>query len=222
MRTVNCIVVWLLLLFVRDAVAQVCPECDARQDFTCLTVKTSPSVTVPSSKVGAYYSFMMNYDYGVVDYTATEFRKNTSVIALNNWCRNKRTRNLDAGDLTNASRTEDILLATGDVLSSYREFSWYNPVDSTAVEENNVVKSFALYPNPTSAHIDISVELNSTEDPTTVAIYDPQGALVFMPVISHVGSDLHVGCDFESSGWYTVVIYQGSVPVASTIVHVTQ
>ncbi len=340
----RCIAVGLLILLAEDVRGQTCAECDARQDFSDLTMKVGgTNVTVPGSKSGAYYNFTMNYEYGVVSYIATEFRKNTSVIHLNNWCSHKTTRNLDVADLTDSSRTENILLATGDLLSFYREFGWYDPVNSTRtpngyyaedsldyavelvhaatgarlalldsfgvlkkvpagypslhgtrpifakveyivpppyngmtafirvrlysrgngpyyfvrrdgvstdlsgrlndaeiishvasfggglkpvvqgssiVEKSDAVKTFTVFPNPATSGVEISVELTLSDDPVTVAIYDAAGSLVFMPVLGYVGSDIRVHHDFESAGWYTVVVYRDGVPVASRAVQI--
>jgi len=344
---IRCLTVVLLMLLAGDAVGQVREDCDAMQDFSGVTIKKAgTNATVPTAKAGAYYSFTMNYDYGVVTYIITEFRKNSSVIELNNWCRNKVTRNLDAEDLAGVSRTKNIVLSTGDSLSFYREFGWYDPATSTrtangyyaedsldyavelvnatsgarlalldsfgvlkqvpsgypsmhgtrpiftevnytvpsqynniqafirvrlysrgdgpyyvvrrdgvsfalsdrlqdsaiishiamfggglkpairgssVLEGNDAVTAFTVSPNPTKGHAEIFVELSSSDEPVTIAIYDPLGSLVFMPVLGRIGSNsIQVDYDFGSSGWYTVAVYRNAVVVARKTIHVTQ
>jgi hypothetical protein len=86
--------------------------------------------------IAASWTFEQNYDSVKVRYRITEFRRNAGVLRLKDWCANDEVEALSDSALSAQSRSETILLATGDTISFYREFLWFNPFNNGRMPDN--------------------------------------------------------------------------------------
>lgn len=123
--------------------------------------------TTPADRISASYQFEMAYDStNRVNYMFTECKLNSQRLRLKGWVMNKLVGGL-ADLLTDSSRTESFELSTGDSISFYREFRWYNPI--THVQDTS--NYYAL------DTLDYSVELVRVSDGQRLALLDTIGIL---------------------------------------------
>lgn len=109
----------------------------------------------------------MHTDSCHVRYLVSDVRINGNRIGLKNWCFREAIRNLEADSLSTISRTSTVSYATGDTMSFYREFMWYNPATQTRTATNFRSKDT----------LDWVVELIDASDGSRLALIDSVGVL---------------------------------------------
>lgn len=83
--------------------------------------------TTNPDKVWALYEFHMLYDSCRAVYTFTELKCAGARVKLDNWKYLDFKKTFDPATLSGMSRSKVFTVHTGDTLSFYREFAWFNP-----------------------------------------------------------------------------------------------
>jgi hypothetical protein len=157
----------ILLLFV--ALDEGRAQCDLDQTFTGLKLwrKGTTDTLQGNSNVWAYWSFESLYDSADMRYLITEFKRNNDRLLLKHWCSGTQHVSWSPSTLLDSSRTKAFKVFTGDTLSFYREFLWWDKFDSSQ-KANNFFSRDTL---------DYVVELIKNSDGSRVGLVDSVGVL---------------------------------------------
>lgn len=126
-----------LLLCQNKLQAQTAQDDSPCKDFQDLNSITAPIIKNKDGKFGhgksqrafATYRFLRSYDSCNTSCLFSLFKINQSIIRLLNFCVMKKRIEWDTDSLRNAnSLTEDFTLRSGDTISFFRRFNWYNPI----------------------------------------------------------------------------------------------
>jgi len=100
---------------------------------------------VPGSRIFAAFGFEMQYDSCQVMYRVADFKKNGARLVLSSWCEGQDITDSTDADLGSISRTAAFTLATGNVLTLYREIAWYDPAIREQDPDNYYAKDTLDY-----------------------------------------------------------------------------
>ncbi len=128
-------------------------------------------VAMDSAKISPYWDYEAHYDSCRVLYVVSNFRVNGSRLELSGWCNKDQTKNLTADSLSKVSNTGSFTTNTGDTLSFYREFNWFNPVTGARTTTN--------YRGGDS--LDFVIELINQANGSRLALIDSFGILKQVP-----------------------------------------
>ncbi|MBK8444816.1 MAG: choice-of-anchor J domain-containing protein [Sphingobacteriales bacterium] len=174
--------------------------CEALATFTTSTCAfTINSVVLDGSTAGAFAS---NFSNGTAPYQYQWTNAAGSVVSASNSASNLVSAQIYTLTVTDASGCSD---------------SFNFEVPASGIEDLNGVVSFQMTPNPTSSDVQLSLQLNKTEN-ISIEIYNISGQkVVQLPNVVTNAIQERLDLSYLPSGTYTVKVNVGNQSAAATL-----